>query len=185
MPTRGTLKEQQKLYHYVADVTAVYDGDTITVDLDLGLGVWRHDQTIRLWKIDTPELHGSERDRGLVARDYVRSLVLGKTILVRTILDKRGDDKSGKFGRLLGELLVEGDDGALINVNQLLLDEGYAVPFGADGSAVQPAALPLPGGAALPSTIPCPYCGEVRVVTPDGMVATCPNCFDGPFLLVG
>ena len=66
MPTRGTLKEQQKLYHYVADVTAVYDGDTITVDLDLGLGVWRHDQTIRLWKIDTPELHGPDRDRGLV-----------------------------------------------------------------------------------------------------------------------
>ncbi|MEZ4555429.1 MAG: hypothetical protein R2854_03065 [Caldilineaceae bacterium] len=113
----------------------------------------------------------------------MRSLVLGKTILVRTILDKRGDDRSGKFGRLLGELLVEGDDGVLINVNQLLLDEGYAVPFSgrqrrASGRARCPA-------APLPSTIPCPYCGEVRLVAPDGMVAMCPNCFDGPFLLVG
>ncbi|MEZ4715848.1 MAG: hypothetical protein R2851_07150 [Caldilineaceae bacterium] len=86
----------------------------------------------------------------------MRSLVLGKTILVRTILDKRGDDRSGKFGRLLGELLVEGDDGVLINVNQLLLDEGYAVPFGADGSAVQAAVPVLPGGAACRPPSPAP-----------------------------
>lgn len=188
MTTRITLKEQNKLYHYVAHVTSVYDGDTITVDVDLGLGMWRHGQTIRLWKIDTPEVRGEERDEGLAVRDYLRSLILGKVILLRTILDKRGDDSTGKFGRLLGELLIEEEGGALINVNQMLLDRGYAIPFGADGSAVEPAGLPRPAGAPLPASIVCPYCGVERAVTEAAVTETavvvmCPNCLDDPFPL--
>lgn len=185
MSTRPLLKQQQSLYHYVAEVTSVYDGDTITVDLDLGVGIWRRGQTIRLWKINTPELRGAERDDGLMVRDFVRSLVMGKTILVRTILDKRGHDRTGKFGRLLGELLVEDETGTLVNLNQLLIDRGYAVPLGADGSAIQPAAAPRPDGATLPDSIPCPYCGEVRTVTAAGVVEACPNCLDGPYAVAG
>ena len=48
-------------YLYKATVTEVYDGDTITVDIDLGLNVWLKDQTLRLLGIDTPELRGEER----------------------------------------------------------------------------------------------------------------------------
>ena len=55
-------------YEYNAIVTKVYDGDTITVDIDLGLGVWLKKQTIRLYGINTPELRGDEREEGLESR---------------------------------------------------------------------------------------------------------------------
>ena len=187
MTTRQSLKQTNRLYHYVARVTRVYDGDTITVDLDLGLGVWRREQTIRLWKVNTPELRGADRPRGLAARDFLRDLILDETILLRTILDKRGDDRTGKFGRLLGELLKEETDGTLTNINQRLLDQGHALPMGADGRTIHPAAAPRREGdeTLLPATVACPFCGQERRVSELAVVATCPNCLDGPFALRG
>ena len=187
------LKSKARLYHYTAHVTAVYDGDTVTVDVDLGLGLWRQGQTIRLWKVDTPELRGPEREEGLRVRDFVRDLILDRDILLRTILDKRGQDRTGKFGRLLGEILVENGleedgDGALINLNDLLLEQGMAIPYGEDGStlpvgAPAPAASPMPSAKA-PDCLPCRYCGEVRDLLDDGTcVEVCPNCLDGRYRL--
>ena len=46
------------LYFYKANVTSVYDGDTITADIDLGLGVFIKKQKLRLSRIDAPELRG-------------------------------------------------------------------------------------------------------------------------------
>jgi micrococcal nuclease len=106
MPTIGDLRLGSKLYYYAATVTDVYDGDTFTVDMDLGLGMGRRGQRIRLWKVNAPEVRGAEREQGLAVRDYVRALILEKTVLLRTILDKRGVDSTEKFGRLLGEVLV-------------------------------------------------------------------------------
>lgn len=128
------LKLNSKLYHYAARVTDIYDGDTLTVDIDLGMGVWRVGQTIRLWGLDTPEVRGSSREEGLRVRDFVRGLLQGKVVLLRTILDKRGTDKTGKFGRLLGILLLEGDDGEIINVNQKLIQLGMAKKLNPNGS---------------------------------------------------
>lgn len=178
MPSHADLKLQAKLYYYVAQVTNVYDGDTMTVDLDLGLGVWRHGQTIRLWKINAPELKGAERDRGLAVRDLVREQVLNKSVLVRTILDKRGADRSEKFGRLLGEVLIPNADPRAepVNLNELLLAQGLAGPMGEDGSRPRRGA---PVNVPLPATISCPFCGELRPVDPaTAVVERCPNCLD-------
>ena len=178
MTSHADLKIQTKLYYYVANVTAVYDGDTITVDFYLGLGVWRHGQTIRLWKVNTPELKGADRERGLVARDFVSKLVLNKSILLRTILDKRGEDRNEKFGRLLGEVLIPSADGTTepINLNELLLAQGLAAPMGEDGSHARSVAR---GGMSVPSTIKCPFCGQTRRVDPTtAEVEQCPNCLD-------
>lgn len=174
-----SLRIQSQLYHYAALVTQVYDGDTVTVDIDLGVGVWRRDQTIRLWKIDTPELRGPGKEAGLRARDLVRGLVLDKAVLLRTILDKRGRDRTGKFGRLLGEVIVEGEDGSLVNVNQLLLEQGYALPMTESGSKIRWAAgEPM----RIPEVIACPYCGQPRRVDMGtGLVEPCPNCLDEAF----
>ena len=197
-PTMTLLKSKSKLYHYAAHVTKVYDGDTITVDIDLGLGLWRHDQTIRLWKIDTPELRGPEREDGLRVRDFVRGLILDRDILLRTILDKRGQDRTGKFGRLLGEVLVEDDTQELINVNDLLLEQKMALPMGEDGSrppVETPASVDTPVPAAVPvegepmpttenaNCVECRYCGEARDILFDvtsnvKIVEICPNCLD-------
>jgi len=106
-------------YTYNAKCTDVYDGDSITVDIDLGFNVILSKQKIRLLGIDTPELRGDEREQGLVVRDYVRDLVLGKELILES-----HRDKSGKYGRWLGTLYV--DD---VNINQLLLDENLAKPY--------------------------------------------------------
>ena len=176
MSTLTNLKSKSKLYYYVAQVTAVYDGDTITVDLDLGLGLWRHGQIIRLWRVNTPEVKGPEKERGLQVRDFVRTLVLDKPILLRTILDLRGEDRTEKFGRLLGEVLVEDEQGELINVNDLLLSQGMGLPVDEGGTtlrSLQPATAPLP------ATVPCPYCGQQRTVAATtAMIDQCPNCLD-------
>ena len=187
MTSHADLKIQTKLYYYVANVTAVYDGDTITVDLDLGLGIWRHGQTIRLWKVNTPELKGPDRARGLAVRDLVSKLVLNKSVLVRTILDKRGEDRNEKFGRLLGEVLVPSEGGTAepTNLNELLLAQGLAAPMGEDGSHTRSVGR---GSMPLPGTIKCPFCGQTRQVDPaTATVEPCPNCLDPahPFAVLG
>lgn len=178
MSTLASLKAKSKLYYYVAQVTAVYDGDTFTVDLDLGLGLWRHAQTIRLWRINTPEVKGPEKEQGLQVRDFVRNLILDKPILLRTILDLRGEDRTEKFGRLLGEVLVEDDHGELINVNDLLLAKGMGRPVDEGGTTLRTLA-PADATAPIPATVPCPYCGQLRTVdATTRMLVQCPNCLD-------
>lgn len=108
-----------RLYHYRALITAVYDGDTVTADVDLGLHVWLRGEKLRLIRIDTPELRGSERALGLAARDFLRDLVLGEYVWIKTV-------KRGKYGRYLAEVWL--DDGR--NINDLLLEVGHARPYG-------------------------------------------------------
>lgn len=104
------------MYEYRALVRKVYDGDTVTVDIDLGFDVVLKGQKIRLTKINAPEVRGKERSEGLISRDALREKVLDKWITIKTKKDKKG-----KFGRWLGELWI--DD---MCVNDWLLTEGYA-----------------------------------------------------------
>ena len=104
------------MYEYRAFVRKVYDGDTVTVDIDLGFDVVLKAQKIRLTRINAPEVRGQERSEGLVSRDALRKKVLDRWITIKTKKDKKG-----KFGRWLGELWI--DD---MCVNDWLLTEGYA-----------------------------------------------------------
>jgi micrococcal nuclease len=195
METADDIRLKSKLYYYAALVTDVYDGDTITVDIDLGLGIWRKEQTIRFWKVNTPEVRGAEREEGLKVRDFVRELLLGKDILLRTILDKRGQDRTGKFGRLLGEILIEDEQGQIVNVNDLLLEQNMGLVVTEDGTTVRPptpANLPIPGGTRDASEertadtrmVICIYCGSERPVNPSvTVVEPCPNCLDVAYSL--
>ncbi len=116
---------ENKLYFYKAHVIKVYDGDTCTMDIDLGLHVWIHGEKIRLARINTPEVRGDEREQGLKSRDYLRELILDKDVFLETIRDKKG-----KYGRYLGEIWILDDSGEYININEKMLDDGYAVPYG-------------------------------------------------------
>jgi micrococcal nuclease len=104
------------LYYYKANVIKVYDGDTITVDIDLGIGIWLRKQSIRLYGIDAPEVRGAEKIEGKKSRDWLREKILGKEIILKTI-----KDKTGKYGRLLGEIWFEDE-----NINDLLVETGMA-----------------------------------------------------------
>ena len=107
------------MYEYRAFVRKVYDGDTITVDIDLGFDVVLKDQKIRLTKINAPEVRGEQRPEGLKSRDALRDKIGNKWIRIKTQKDKKG-----KYGRWLGELWLDDEC-----VNDWLLKEGYAKEY--------------------------------------------------------
>ena len=85
-----------------ARILSVYDGDTATVDLHVGQDLWRHGVKLRFMCVDTPELRGDERARGLEVRDLVRSwLPPGTHVTIE-------DHGTGKFGRTLAVITPEG-----------------------------------------------------------------------------
>jgi micrococcal nuclease len=110
---------ERVMYEYKATVTKVYDGDTITVDFDLGFGIILKKQKIRLLGINTPEVRGPERADGILSRNALRQRILDKQVIIRT-----SKDKKGKYGRWLGEVYVEDE-----NINQWLITEGYAIKY--------------------------------------------------------
>ena len=118
---RYPMPDKTKIYQYRARVVDVYDGDTLRADVDLGFFTWIRNEQFRLARLDAPEVRGDERDDGLVTRDRLRELVLDKNVIIET-------EKKGKYGRYIAELFLEDDDGALVNVNDLLLAEGLAEP---------------------------------------------------------
>ena len=104
-------------YTYRAVVRSVYDGDTIRVDLDLGLDAWIHNQPLRLHGIDAPEVRGAERQRGFAARDWLQNQIPpGTSIIVQTLKDVRG-----KYGRYLAVVWRDG-----IDLNGELIAKGLA-----------------------------------------------------------
>ena len=109
-----------KLYHYRATITAVYDGDTCTADVDLGFKVTVRGEKIGLARINAPEIRGAGRLAGLASRDFLRELIFGREVLLQTIRNKRG-----KYGRYLGEIVVK-QGSRNVNANDALVRAGHA-----------------------------------------------------------
>ncbi len=112
---------EKSLYHYKAKVTEVYDGDTCTVEVDLGMHTFLKDEKIRLSRINAPEVKGPGKENGIKSREFLRKLILGKEILLETI-----KDQGEKYGRYLGEIHLETKPDKFINVNDLLVEKGFA-----------------------------------------------------------
>ncbi len=108
------------LYTYRAHCTRAYDADTLTVSVDLGMHVTLNGITLRLSRINAPEVHGDERPEGLAARNFLRDLVLDRDVLIQTF-----KDKVGKYGRYIAEVWIERDEG-LLNVSDHLVANGHA-----------------------------------------------------------
>ena len=77
------------IYVYKANVTKVYDGDTITCDIDCGFGVVLMKQKIRLYGLNAPEVRGDSKEQGIITRDKLRERILDKEIRLKTIKDKK------------------------------------------------------------------------------------------------
>ena len=109
------------MYEYNCKVKRVVDGDTVDVLIDLGFDI-AYASRVRLYGIDTPESRTRDKDekaRGFISKDFLKSWLDKGSVVIRTRKDKKG-----KFGRILGEMVV--DD---ININELMIEEHHAVKY--------------------------------------------------------
>lgn len=119
------------MYEYKCKITRVIDGDTVDVDIDLGFGIVLTDERVRIMGIDTPESRTSDKVEkifGQAAKERLKEL-LGKEAILKTQLNKNGEDMKGKFGRILGDFFVEEWEGEIRMVTEVLIEEGHAVKY--------------------------------------------------------
>ena len=111
------------MYEYGCKVTRVVDGDTVDCILDLGFSIL-HKCRVRLYGIDTPESRTRDKDekvRGKLAAKFLGDAINnGKKVVLRSKLK----DSKGKYGRVLGEIIV--DD---ININVAMIENYLAVAY--------------------------------------------------------
>lgn len=105
-------------WKYRATVIRVVDGDTILVDIDMGMNVWSKGQYVRFAHINAPEL---KTQAGKDAKAYLEGqLKPGDLLQLETLLYREHE----KYGRVLA-IVSKGD----ASINQLMLDSGNAVPY--------------------------------------------------------
>ena len=108
-------------HNYSAKLVRVVDGDTCDALIDLGFDTWVK-KRIRFKGVDTWESrtrNKEEKVKGLAAK--ARLIELMDNADNEFILLSNG---VGKFGRCLGELLVDGK-----SVNKKLIEEGHATEY--------------------------------------------------------
>ena len=120
------------MYEYRATIIKIIDGDTVDVDIDLGFGIVLSDERVRIAGIDTPESRTRDKEEkkfGLAAKARVKQL-LGKTSVLKTQINKDGEDMKGKFGRILGDFSVyDSATDSWSMLTKILVSEGHAVPY--------------------------------------------------------
>ena len=109
------------MYEYSAIVISVYDGDTITVSVDMGFHITQT-MSVRLARINSPEVRGGSSTEGLEARDYLRSILLGKKVTLVTYKDGKE-----KYGRYLADVYL-GEPRVFNCVNDMMVAKGFAQP---------------------------------------------------------
>ncbi len=127
------------MHEYKVSIIKIVDGDTVDVDIDLGFGMWLKKERVRIMGIDTPESRTSDKTEkvfGMLAKNRLSSL-LGAEAVLRTQVSKKGLDMKGKFGRILGNFIVDYEGGTDSCAN-ILMREGHAVEYtGGSKEAVQ------------------------------------------------
>ena len=116
------------MYEYKCKILRVVDGDTVDVDIDLGFGVWMHKERVRMMGIDTPESRTRdkvEKAFGLASKARLKELLpIGSMSILKTEINRSGEDKKGKFGRILGDFFIEDK-----RATDILIEEGHAVAY--------------------------------------------------------
>jgi len=90
------------------------------------------DERVRIMGIDTPESRTRdkvEKKFGLAAKARLKAL-LGKSCVLKTEVNKNGEDMKGKFGRILGDFKVyDAKTDSWQGCSKILISEGHAVPY--------------------------------------------------------
>lgn len=94
----------------------VVDGDTYTILVDLGFYTYNMIR-LRLLGVNTSELHGAEKEKGLLTKRRVEELILNKPVKILTYKDRTSFDRwvgalsywvDGREQDLVSTLLKEG-----------------------------------------------------------------------------
>jgi micrococcal nuclease len=114
------------MYEYSARVIRVLDGDTVDVEIDLGLDIATHAR-IRLAGLNAAEM---STPSGEPARKHLEELLAaaGSPVTIRTQKDRRE-----KYGRYLGTFLRTGGG---LDVNASMVADGFAKVW--DGRGARP-----------------------------------------------
>ena len=111
------------MYEYKAKLKRVVDGDTCDAYIDLGFDV-SVKKRIRFMGVDTWESRTwdlEEKAKGLKAKEFTKKMLERNEGNFKII-----SHGVGKYGRVLGELFIEGEDKSL---NELLKDHGHAYEY--------------------------------------------------------
>lgn len=130
------------MYQYSALIRKVIDGDTLEIDIDLGLSTWMHNERIRLYGVNTPEVYGVKKGspewiEGNKASEFAKSVLKeNDEIRIETIKDKKE-----KYGRYLALVYIRIDKTILEGLtdvrniddfycyNDILIARGLAVSY--------------------------------------------------------
>jgi len=118
------------MYEYRVKIIKVVDGDTVDVDIDLGFGVTLTDERVRIMGIDTPESRTRDKVEKVFGKAAKQALLdmLGETSILKTQINRDGEDMKGKFGRILGDFIVQ-HKGEEKSVVKALIEDGHAVDY--------------------------------------------------------
>ncbi len=103
-----------QLYTYKATIPRVVDGDTVEASVDLGFGITSK-MKLRLLGVNTPEIVGDQREKGLEAKHWLEVVVKDRDVVVQTVKDKKD-----KYGRYLAVIWLDGE-----SINDNLVSMGY------------------------------------------------------------
>jgi micrococcal nuclease len=87
--------------------------------------------------IDTPESRTKdlvEKKFGLASKARLQELLKGRPVL-QTQINKDGEDMKGKFGRILGDFILDEDGDGTIEAGEgrlataVMIEEGHCVPY--------------------------------------------------------
>lgn len=114
------MKEPQVNYVKSARLVKVVDGDTLRVIIDLGWNV-KLQADIRLSRVNAPESRGYEREAGQYVTQQVVGWISERQLRCPEIIIHSLDFSSGKFGRAIAEVWVDGEC-----LNDFLLEKKLA-----------------------------------------------------------
>ncbi len=104
-----------------AALLEVLDGDTVDLDVNLGLG-FHVDARIRFLGVDTPEIFAVKHTSDEYAKGFVAKMAVAEWFYNTSAPYYLQADHKGIHGRWLGEIWAEIGESSL---NDLLITEGY------------------------------------------------------------
>jgi micrococcal nuclease len=88
-PISARAEAPQPQYVYRAEVSNVVSGDTVALNIDLGFGVWVHNQSLRLQGVTAPDLLGAQKEQALQWKRRLTELLKDRSeIVIQTSRDK-------------------------------------------------------------------------------------------------